>query len=227
MRVYRGQNDTHSGRRQSPSNDRGYNNDRGGRSDRPEMHDAVCDECGKDCQVPFRPSGNKPVYCSKCFENHDNGGRDDNRSRGRRDSFRREERKEMFPAVCDECGKDCEVPFKPSTDKPIYCSDCFETKGGNTPRSGGNNNQMSEKLSELELKVDKILRILETNSVEEVVAEIEEPTVTEETPEIEEVVEKPKKKRKTAAKKEVETVEKDIVVEETPVEEQTEEELPE
>lgn len=37
-------------------------------SDRPEMHDAVCGKCGKNCQVPFRPTGAKPVYCSDCFE---------------------------------------------------------------------------------------------------------------------------------------------------------------
>jgi CxxC-x17-CxxC domain-containing protein len=38
-----------------------------GRSDR-QMYDAVCDKCGKDCQVPFQPTGEKPVYCSNCFE---------------------------------------------------------------------------------------------------------------------------------------------------------------
>lgn len=37
-----------------------------GRSQR-EMHDAVCAQCGKDTQVPFRPSGDRPVYCSDCF----------------------------------------------------------------------------------------------------------------------------------------------------------------
>ena len=47
-------------------------------SGRPSLHDAVCDECGKDCQVPFRPSGDKPIYCSDCFEKK--GGRDSNRS---------------------------------------------------------------------------------------------------------------------------------------------------
>jgi CxxC-x17-CxxC domain-containing protein len=38
-----------------------------GREDR-QMFDAVCDKCGKDCQVPFQPTGEKPVYCSNCFE---------------------------------------------------------------------------------------------------------------------------------------------------------------
>jgi CxxC-x17-CxxC domain-containing protein len=32
-----------------------------------EMHDAVCARCGKDTQVPFRPTGARPVYCSDCF----------------------------------------------------------------------------------------------------------------------------------------------------------------
>jgi CxxC-x17-CxxC domain-containing protein len=56
-------------------------------SRRPTLHDAVCDECGKDCQVPFKPSGEKPVYCSDCFEKK--GGSDSDRSRGRRDFPRR------------------------------------------------------------------------------------------------------------------------------------------
>ena len=34
---------------------------------RREMHPATCAECGKETQVPFRPSGDRPVYCSDCF----------------------------------------------------------------------------------------------------------------------------------------------------------------
>ena len=33
--------------------------------------------------------------------------------------------RQMFPAVCAECGKDTEVPFEPRGDKPVYCSDCY------------------------------------------------------------------------------------------------------
>ena len=33
--------------------------------------------------------------------------------------------KEMFNAVCDKCGERCEVPFKPTGEKPVYCSNCF------------------------------------------------------------------------------------------------------
>lgn len=32
-----------------------------------EYHDAVCASCGKECKVPFAPSGDRPVYCSECF----------------------------------------------------------------------------------------------------------------------------------------------------------------
>lgn len=40
----------------------------GGRDrDRSEMFEATCDQCGRECEVPFRPSGNKPVYCNNCF----------------------------------------------------------------------------------------------------------------------------------------------------------------
>ncbi len=33
-----------------------------------EMHPAVCAECGAETQVPFLPRGDKPVYCSTCFD---------------------------------------------------------------------------------------------------------------------------------------------------------------
>jgi CxxC-x17-CxxC domain-containing protein len=33
-----------------------------------EMHDAVCAQCGQTTQVPFLPRGDRPVYCSSCFE---------------------------------------------------------------------------------------------------------------------------------------------------------------
>ncbi len=32
-----------------------------------EMHPAVCAQCGTDTMVPFRPRGDRPVYCSDCF----------------------------------------------------------------------------------------------------------------------------------------------------------------
>lgn len=35
---------------------------------RPELHSAVCADCGNDCQVPFKPNGKKPVLCGNCFK---------------------------------------------------------------------------------------------------------------------------------------------------------------
>jgi CxxC-x17-CxxC domain-containing protein len=37
------------------------------------------------------------------------------------DSFNRE----MNKAVCADCGKNCEVPFKPTAGRPVYCRDCY------------------------------------------------------------------------------------------------------
>ena len=38
-----------------------------GRRDQ-QMYPAVCGQCGKDTQVPFQPRGDRPVYCSPCYE---------------------------------------------------------------------------------------------------------------------------------------------------------------
>ena len=32
-----------------------------------EMFDAVCAQCGESTTLPFRPSGDRPVYCRSCF----------------------------------------------------------------------------------------------------------------------------------------------------------------
>lgn len=43
----------------------------GGRGFGPrEMHKAVCSDCGKECEVPFEPKPDRPVYCRDCFRNH-------------------------------------------------------------------------------------------------------------------------------------------------------------
>jgi CxxC-x17-CxxC domain-containing protein len=33
--------------------------------------------------------------------------------------------REMFPAVCAQCGQNTQVPFQPRGDKPVYCRDCY------------------------------------------------------------------------------------------------------
>ena len=46
--------------------------DRGGYSDRPprEMSKATCGDCGKECEVPFKPTAGRPVYCKDCYAKH-------------------------------------------------------------------------------------------------------------------------------------------------------------
>ena len=33
--------------------------------------------------------------------------------------------REMFKATCSDCGKECEVPFKPAENRPVFCRDCY------------------------------------------------------------------------------------------------------
>ena len=48
----------------------------------PQMHDAICSKCSKECQVPFRPTGTKPVLCSDCFSAEGGGSRGRSSSSG-------------------------------------------------------------------------------------------------------------------------------------------------
>lgn len=68
---------------------------RGGRSEgqrrSPELFQTVCDECRKQCQVPFKPTGDKPVYCRDCFNKQGfKPGRNSNGQDGPRPEFRRD-----------------------------------------------------------------------------------------------------------------------------------------
>jgi len=101
-----------------------------------EMFTATCGDCGNDCQVPFKPKDDRPVYCRECFQNHKpaprSGGRFGGRSggyggdRGSRFGRRDDRPREMFDAKCGDCGNDCQVPFKPKDDRPVYCRECFQ-----------------------------------------------------------------------------------------------------
>ncbi|MBW3021360.1 hypothetical protein KY328_00410 [Candidatus Woesearchaeota archaeon] len=69
---------------------------------------------------------------SRSFEEHSKG-------RGRRDSsrdFKRGNRNKRdfvkTKVTCSSCGTECEVPFRPTSTKPVYCDDCFAKKGGKT-----------------------------------------------------------------------------------------------
>ncbi|OGJ42589.1 hypothetical protein A3B60_00530 [Candidatus Peregrinibacteria bacterium RIFCSPLOWO2_01_FULL_39_12] len=207
-------------------NDHGRGGKRFGGGRRPpmQMHQAICSECEKSCEVPFRPSGDKPVFCSDCFKGKNNdsrgersGGRDfgrhdsrggggGRRSYGDRDYAERPP-VEMHEAVCSDCGKECEVPFKPSGDKPIYCDKCFgrnkEVKSAR-PSAGGNS-KLDEKLTMINIKLDRILKVLDAGASNKVNKEVKEakeakaPTKPEAKSLIKKV--KPSKTKVKAAKK--------------------------
>lgn len=54
--------------------------------------------------------------------------RNEGRDFGHRDrgGFHSEERR-MYSAICDNCGKKCEVPFMPSEGRKTYCKECFDS----------------------------------------------------------------------------------------------------
>jgi len=45
--------------------------------------------------------------------------------------------RQMFDAVCSNCGKETQVPFQPRGDKPVYCSDCFAERRQSSGYSSG------------------------------------------------------------------------------------------
>jgi CxxC-x17-CxxC domain-containing protein len=82
-----------------------------------------CADCGSDFtfsaedQEFYQSKGyvNEPKRCPECRRS-----RKAERQGGSYGAPR-----QMFEAICAECGKTAEVPFQPRGDKPVYCSDCF------------------------------------------------------------------------------------------------------
>jgi CxxC-x17-CxxC domain-containing protein len=116
------------------------NGDRGGDRGPVTMHKAVCDQCHKSCEVPFRPSENKPIYCKECFS-----GKKGNDDRGPRRDFGgdRAPRKEFNnerPAQV--------LPFKPA--------------------SMGLSEEMKNQFKDINIKLDRLMDIIEKNATREV-----------------------------------------------------------
>lgn len=132
------------------------------RGPRPAMFRATCSECGKDCELPFRPTGERPVFCSNCFaEKQGDAGGNSCPSNFREERFERPrfEDHQMHDAICTKCGKECQVPFKPTPGKQIFCSDCFErSPGGGSKNSGAG--ELMDQFKILNSKIDKLLKLL-------------------------------------------------------------------
>jgi CxxC-x17-CxxC domain-containing protein len=84
-----------------------------------------CADCGRDFtfsatdQEFYKSKGflNEPKRCPTCRQSKKN----ERSSRGGNASSQRQ----MYPAVCSQCGKETELPFQPRNNRPVYCSDCF------------------------------------------------------------------------------------------------------
>ena len=51
-----------------------YDKARGGDSSRERTFTkVVCADCNKECEIPFKPSDERPVYCRECFPKHKKG----------------------------------------------------------------------------------------------------------------------------------------------------------
>ena len=61
---------------------------------------------------------NEPKRCTPCRE----------AKRQRKGDGGRGGPREFFAAICAECGKEAQLPFKPRGDRPVYCSDCFSNR---------------------------------------------------------------------------------------------------
>lgn len=87
----------------------------------------TCRDCGAEFvfsaseQEFFAEKGftNDPGRCPECRT-----ARKNKRGGGQFGGYKRTDR-QMYPAVCAACGRQTEVPFQPSGDRPVYCRDCF------------------------------------------------------------------------------------------------------
>ena len=60
---------TNQPKRCKPCRNAKKNGGRGGFQQQRRMYDVVCSSCGRDAQVPFQPSGDRPVLCRDCYSN--------------------------------------------------------------------------------------------------------------------------------------------------------------
>lgn len=154
-------------------NDRGFRG-RNERSERPQMHKAICADCGRECEVPFRPTGDRPVFCSDCFgEKKPSENRFERRDMSR-PSFND---KPMYEAVCDKCHKTCEVPFRPTGEKPVFCSDCFGRDEKNNRGNSVDSSQYKNQFEVINTKLDNILKMLSSKTQIEKIIEEKKPSI--------------------------------------------------
>ena len=84
----------------------------------------VCKDCGAEFVFT---AGEQEFYAEKGFQNEPTRCK---ACRQARKASRASCARQMFDAVCAECGKPTQVPFEPKEDRPVYCSECFAARRG-------------------------------------------------------------------------------------------------
>ncbi|MEG3069600.1 MAG: zinc-binding protein [Peptococcaceae bacterium] len=84
----------------------------------------TCRDCGEE--FVFSAS-EQEFYAEKGFTN-DPGRCPSCRAARKRSNNGYRQKRQMYPVVCAECGKDTEVPFQPTGERPVYCSECFRQR---------------------------------------------------------------------------------------------------
>jgi CxxC-x17-CxxC domain-containing protein len=102
----------------------------------------VCQDCGtsftftdEDQRYHAEKGYTEPKRCPSCRANRRASGGGGYGGGGSYGGSRAP--REMHPATCAQCGKETEVPFRPSGDRPVYCSDCFSKRPQSTGGGGG------------------------------------------------------------------------------------------
>ncbi len=82
----------------------------------------------KDCGAEFIFSaGEQEFYAAKGLENEPARCPECRAARKQRNNggYGRAQQREMYTAICAECGAETQVPFRPNGSRPVYCRDCF------------------------------------------------------------------------------------------------------
>jgi len=113
---------------------RNSGDDRGSRysrdDSRSESTTVTCSDCGNECQVPFVPRTNKPVYCSDCFRDHKpDDSRDDRGSRYSRDDRGSRNDRGSRSSYGRESSRDNSRTKKPRSDKFLKKQEIFYSNG--------------------------------------------------------------------------------------------------
>ncbi|MCH7705851.1 MAG: zinc-ribbon domain containing protein [Chloroflexi bacterium] len=82
----------------------------------------VCADCGSTFVFS---SGEQEFYAGRGLTNEPRRCRDCRSSRKEQRGGVSSRPREMYPAVCANCGTETEVPFRPTGVRPVYCNDCF------------------------------------------------------------------------------------------------------